>query len=135
LFCFLLIKNYWQQPIRFYQATEINIASTINKQTNPDDKVYLLGLPSSLYVLSNRLPSTPWFDNYGWYFEVAGVQEDTIKRWERDKPKFIYWQTSLRGNWFDIGVYQPESIVEWIKQNYTNIGNLQDNIFIWQQKI
>jgi hypothetical protein len=99
-------------------------AKKISEVSKKEDKIFLLGLPSSLYTLSDRLPAKPWIDNFGWYFEIPGVQEEMLARWKNNMPKSIFWQTPQEGNWYDLGVYQPKLVTEFITKNYNKDGEV-----------
>lgn len=121
-------------PARFYGPQEIMLAKQIEEQTLPEDKIYLLGVPSIVYVLSNRLPPKPWVDSYVWYMEISGLQEKVIQGFEKNKPKVILWKIPEPGNWYDLGTYQPKKIVEYIKNHYELKENIEEEIQIWQRK-
>lgn len=120
------------QDIRFYGEEEKKLASEINKRVNKNDRVWLLGPTSMEYVLAKHLPSKPWIDNFGWYLEIPGVQEQVIAGLEKDQVKFIFWQQPQAENWYDLGTYQPKKIVEFIKSSYQKIDRV-DNIEIWER--
>lgn len=117
-------------PARFYGSEELMLAKRIKDLTLPNERVYMLGVPSIGYVLSNRLPPKPWIDNYVWYLEIEGLQEKVIQGFERDTPKVIFWKTPQQGNWYDLGTYQPKKLTEYIKKYYEKIDQ-KDEIEIW----
>lgn len=121
------------EEIRFYGPTEIFWSHFLNQNLKPSERVYLLGLNSSLYVYSNRLPPKGWLDNFGWYLEIPGVQDKFIANLKLDPPKLILRKVPTSGNWFDLGVYQPQKIVEYIESNYIKIKQLGE-IEVWQRK-
>ncbi|MDO8638493.1 MAG: glycosyltransferase family 39 protein [Candidatus Daviesbacteria bacterium] len=122
-----------KEEIRFYNSEEIFWAQFLNQNLKPTEKVYLLGLNSSLYAHSDRLPPKGWLDNFGWYFEIPGVQDEFIDDLKADPPKLILHKIPANGNWFDLSVYQPQKVVEYIKLNYTKIKQVGE-IEIWQKK-
>lgn len=124
----------WQKETRFYEKGDVDLAGEIADLTDPSDKVFLLGIHSGIYAVSNRLPSKRWTDNFGWYLEIVGVQEEILERWEGSPPKYVIWRTPSQGNWFDLGVYQPQKIVDFIKSDYTFKGDLIEGIELWQRK-
>lgn len=121
-------------PTRFYGPGELALAKHIEQLSSTPDKIYLLGVPSIEYVLSNRLPPKPWVDNYVWYMEIEGIQDKVLAGFQKEKPKLILWKTPKSGNWYDLGVYQPQKIVEYIMINYEKTGNLNDGIELWTIK-
>ena len=90
-------------------------AEMIAKTTKPEEKIYLLGLHSGLYVLSGRLTPKPWTDNFAWYLEIPGIQEEILNRWDSNKPEAVFTNNIQAGNWYDLGTYRPQKIVDWIR--------------------
>lgn len=128
------IKKDWNKQTRFFENNNIVLASIIENKTQKDEKIYLLGLPANLYVLSNRLPPKPWLDNFGWYFEIPQIQENTLESWKHDPPVAIFWQNPQSGPWYEIGSYQPQKITNWIKKNYNREKEIQKGIWMWIKK-
>lgn len=123
----------WQKEARFYGPEDKQLALKIREATLLDDEVFLQGLHSGLYVLAGRIPGKPWVDNFGWYLEIPGVQEEILDNWEANPPEYIFWRKPLPGNWFDLGTYQPERIVSHTEEKYNRIGELSKDIEIWRQ--
>ncbi len=117
---------------RFYSQSDVNMGIEI-KKTVGNEKVYFLGPSSINYVLSNTVSSKPWIENYVWHFEIPKLQESVIAGWRDNPPTFIYWSRPKEGNWYDLATYQPEKIVEYIRQNYMKIDEYHD-IEIWRKK-
>lgn len=115
---------------RFYGTSEKKLAEEI-KKTVGKDTVYLLGPSSIGYVLSNTIPPKPWIENYVWHFEIPRLQEKVIDGWTIEPPKYIFWTKPEKGNWYDLGTYQPAKIVEYIRGNYIKADEL-DNTEIWK---
>lgn len=105
----------WGKEARFWGREEERLTEIIKKNTKTNDLVYLLGPQSGLYVFSGRLPPKPWMDNYVWYLEIPGIQEQMIKGWEGNKPKMVFTNNIQGGNWYDLGTYRPQKIVDWIR--------------------
>ncbi len=121
-------------PVRFYGPQELMLAKKIGELSSSVDRVYLLGVPSIGYVLSNRFPPKPWVDNYVWYMEIEGLQEKIIKGFTKEKPSVIFWKIPEPGNWYDLGTYQPKKIVEYMKSHYELKENIERGVQIWQRK-
>jgi len=115
LICIPVLKTDWKKETRFWGNEEERVAEVIRDKTKTSDLIYLLGPQSGLYVLSGRLPPKPWTDNFVWYLEIPGVQEEIIKRWETNKPNIVFTNNVQEGNWYDLGTYRPQKITEWIK--------------------
>ena len=115
LVCLSVLRSDWQKEARFWGKEEIKAAEIITNNTQPHDLVYLLGPQSGLYVFSGRLPPKPWTDNYVWYLEIPGIQEGIIKMWKENKPEIVFTNNIQAGNWYDLGTYRPQKIVDWIR--------------------
>lgn len=127
-----VLKSSWQKETRFWGTNDLSLAQTIQSEvTGP---VYLLGPHSALYVMSGKLPPKPWVDNFGWYFEIPGVQGETIHRWEQNPPSEIIWQDPQMGKWYEIGTYQPRKIVEWVMANYNKKREIEAGVWLWVKK-
>ena len=125
LICLPVLKSDWGKEARFWGKEEERIAEIIKDETKTGDLVYLLGPQSGLYVLSGRLPPKPWTDNFVWYLEIPGVQEEIIKRWEGNKPVVVFTNNIQQGNWYDLGTYRPQKIVDWIRNEKIEISILK----------
>lgn len=123
---FPVFKTDWRKESRFWGKEEIKTAQLISNSTKSDDLIYLLGPQSALYVFANRLPPKPWADNYSWFFEIPGVQEEIIKRWDTNKPKAVFTTNIQEGNWYDLGTYRPQKIVGWIEKEKIEIWKIED---------
>ena len=99
-----------------------------------EEKISLFALYSSAYAFADRLPPKPWADNFGWYFEVPGWQEYTIKRFEEDPPDKIFYKIPGAGNWFDLGVYRPEKLVDYMNKYYSLDAEPVMGIQLWKRK-
>src|SRR5260221_4156572 len=118
---------------RFWDEDKI-LSEKITRQTVMNKPIYLLGLNSDLYAISDKLPPKPWLDNFGWYLEIPGVQENVIKGFKDNPPEEIFWKTPVEGNWFDLGTYQPKEITNWIKSNYNRKQEVEREIWLWEKK-
>lgn len=129
-----VLASDWQKEVRFYGKADMELAGLISNKVRPEEKVYLLGLFSGLYAMSERFPPKRWTDNFGWYLEIPGVSEEILSRWEENPPKYIFWKTPSPGNWFDIGTYQPQKIVKWIQGNYNKKEEIKPGIWLWEKR-
>lgn len=134
LILFLNFRSLQFGEARFWSQGDMNLASKIQSQTPKDEPIYLLGLNSNLYVLADRLPNKPWLDNFGWYLEIPGVQEEVVKSLSSNAPSKIFWRTPDGGNWYDLGVYQPKKITDWIVANYNMKGEIERGIVEWSKR-
>lgn len=129
---FQYLKSNWNGQTRFLQKQDLVRLEVIKNLTLDSKNIYLLGLPSHYYAFLEKTPPKPWFDNYGWYFEVPNQQLEVLEKWSKNPPQKIIWQFPQSGNWYEIGVYQPATIAEWIKNNYTLLGNVDGEFDIWK---
>lgn len=125
-------KTNWNKPIRFSSGEEMELSDRIKESVPEDSTLYLLGPHSAHYVYANRLPAKPWVDNFGWYFEVPGVQEMVLAQWEISPPDYVLWTKPEDGGWYDLGTYQPQQITGWISKNYMKVSELQKDIWLWK---
>ena len=136
LLLFIVLKPVlardWQKEARFYGQDDIELAQTISEKVPRGELVYLLGPHSGLYTMAERLPPKLWVDNFGWYLEIAGIQEEVLNRWEQNPPDYVFWQEPSPGNWHDLGTYRPKKITKWIKDNYTKAEEVQSGLWIWK---
>lgn len=124
----------WQKETRFYGKSDLELAKIIEDKTKKESRVYLLGLHSGLYSMSDRIPPKRWADNFGWYLEIPGVSEEVMSRWKKNLPEFIFWRTPNGGNWSDLGTYQPKKIVSFLSENYTKKEEVKPGIWLWEKK-
>lgn len=127
-----VIRLEWGKETRFWSESDLKLSKKVREATRETPSVYLLGPPSSLYVFSQKLPPKRWGDNFGWYYVSSGVEEEIISRWEKDPARYIVRQDPAEGNWYDLGVYQPPLISDWIKENYTRVQELEPGIWLWK---
>ena len=119
---------------RFWDSQDLAFSQKIKFKAKNNESLYLLGPHSALYVFAEALPPKPWVDNFGWYWEVPGYQEKVISSWNQNMPASIVWQDPGQGNWFDLGVYQPKMVTDWIRLNYNKREEIQPGIWLWQKK-
>jgi len=116
---------------RFYGDQEINLASQI-KSIAGGQTVYLINLPSIIYLMANLQPPKPWVDNYVWYFESDQVQDKFISGLISNPPGYIFRKKPESGRWDNLGVYEPRQVLQYIKEYYHRDGLIGDNIEIWK---
>lgn len=132
LISFPVIKRDWGEETRFWNNEAIQLADNIKDKNYK--RIYLFGPHSLIYVLSKTLPTTPWFDNYGWYFEIPGVQQSVLDSWKNYSPETILIQTPNQGQWYLIGTYLPKKIMDWINFNYNKLQEVEPGLWLWEKK-
>lgn len=120
--------------IRFWQEDDKNLAKNINQTVDFGQKVFLLGLNSNLYTFSKRLPAKRWTDNFGWYLEIYGVQEEILKRWKEDPPDYIVEKLPSQGYWYELATYRPKMILDYIHENYQIKSWYNGQVLYWSKK-
>lgn len=125
-------KSVVGDKIRFYEKQDLQLSEKISR-TVDGQKVFLLGINSSEYVYAGKIPSKNWSDNFGWYLEIPGVQNWVIEGLKNESSKTVFWRVPSKGNWYDLGVYQPKEIVKYIMRNYHKTGNIEKDIEIWKR--
>ncbi|MFC1624890.1 hypothetical protein ACFL15_00780 [Patescibacteria group bacterium] len=128
------IKSDWGKETRFIGFEEKALSSIIKNNTSKEERVLFLGLNSNLYSLSERVPPKRWFDNFGWYLEIDRVQEEIIERWNDNLPRVIFWKKPLQGEWYELGVYQPKKITDYIIENYNMDVEVYPDVYLWRIK-
>lgn len=119
---------------RFYSPEDFRLANFIGSKAE-GQVVYLLGINSLQYVLTDTVPPKPWIDNYVWYMEIPNVQEKALEGLKQASPKIIFRTPPLLGNWFDLGVYQPQKIVDYIYMHYNKSTDMLDQgVEVWTRK-
>ncbi len=135
---FLLFSLTWAMPTvnlspRFYGLSDLALTSDLKKYLRPQDYTYLLGISSTQYVLTATLPPKPWIDNYVWYMEIEGMQEKLINGLKEKEIMYIFVLPPQKGQWFELGTYQPQQVTDYIKQNYHIVGSIRGGIQVWQK--
>lgn len=129
-----LPSNFLEKgTIRFFSEDDFKIAELIKSKSASEEKIYLLGLPSSQYIYTNKLTSKPWVDNYIWYMEIPEIQQKVIDGLIKEDIKYIFWKEPQKGQWFELDSYQPRTIVDYIRNNYSQVESFED-IKIWKKR-
>lgn len=126
-----VLTQDWQKEARFFGQEDKMLAQKIKDATLQGERVFLLGLHSNVYSIAGVLPPKRWTDNFGWYLESAGVQEEILLWWENNPPALVFWRTPSQGNWFDLGTYQPRKIAAWVEEHYTKDKEVKPGIWLW----
>lgn len=130
----LLSRTALGQGIRFYSLQDQKLGEKIASEVKEGEKVFLLGLNASQYVFTHRLPPKRWTDNFGWYLQIPGVQQWVIEGLKEDPPAKVIWRVPASGQWYNLGVYQPQEIVQYLRTNYQKTGKIEEGIEIWSPK-
>ena len=118
------IRSDWGKEIRFFEPQVLEIASYIKKNTDNNDKIFIINAWDHLYALSDTLPAVkPWIPHLAWYMELPGVQEEIVFDLARIQPRLI-----VQGEYTDTGLssYKPSLLDDFIRRYYKvedKIGN------------
>ena len=122
----VLVSKYylreWGRETRFFEPEIKQIVTYVKKNTEQNDKIYVLNAWDSVYALSNTLPAVrPWIPHLPWYMKLPDIQEDIVSSLDIVRPNLI-----MQGEYSEAGLgsYKPELIDEYIKDNY----EINDNI-------
>jgi len=139
-FFFLLVfvslpmaRRSWREEPRFWSSTELATAQTVKQKLNGSNSLFLLGPNSVYYVLTTTLPSKPWLDNFGWYWEIPGVAEKALASWNLNPPDYVLAEKPQTGDWFDLGTYRPTMVTNWLVENYNQKELITENLTLWQR--
>ncbi|QQG41121.1 MAG: glycosyltransferase family 39 protein [Candidatus Woesebacteria bacterium] len=124
----------WGKGDRFFESSDLKIVQNIDSNFNPDERIYLANIHSGIYVYADRLPTVPWYDNYGWYWEIPGQQEKVVNLWNNNPPAGIYWKDEQPGAWYLPGVYRPKIVYKWIQENYIKKEEIENGVWLWKRK-
>lgn len=122
------------QSPRFYTDKDLQFTGEILNYSENSKNIYLLGISSLQYVLAEKMPAKPWVDNYVWYLEIPGVQDKVVDGFIKNPPKIIFQRNPSLGNWYDLGVYQPKKVVDYINMNYEKKNIINEDIQVWELK-
>ena len=134
VFTIRYLKNNWTQDVRFFEKDIAGAALTLSKITNPDDAVYIQNGPDQILALSNRLPSKPWADEFPWYLEIPDLQEKVVNGIEKQDPKFIIFKPYEVGSKYELGVYRPEKIADYLDASYQNQVQISNTLWLKVRK-
>lgn len=126
-------QSSFGKSARFFSDQDIKLSNEI-KNYSKDERIYLLGVFSTVYPVANLIPPKPWVDNYVWYFEITGVQEKFLDGFSKDPPKFIFRKPPQRGSWDDLGTYEPKKVIKYMEDYFEKDGNLTNGVEIWKRK-
>lgn len=127
-------KNYWGKEVRFFES-EIYMVAKFMSITLPSDKpVYIQNGPDQLLPLSGRIPTKPWADEFPWYLEIKGIQDNIIKGIQNQDPQFIIFQPYTEGNVYRLGSYRPKKLVQYLDINYQNKFKITESLILKSKK-
>src|SRR3989338_5518695 len=127
-FRFLVIN--WGQEVRFFERDIFKAAKYIQEIIKPSDLTYIQNGPDQILPLAKRLPPKPWADEFPWYLELGSTQERIIASLEDQKPKFVIYKPYLSGKPFDLGVYRPSLLADYVDIRYRQEMKISDELLL-----
>lgn len=124
-----ILRN-WTAEVRFFEKDILQAAIFLQKITLQDDLVYIQNGPDQVLPLANRLPPKPWADEFPWYLELSDVQDKIVPALNSQNPKLIIYKPYEKKGKYEIGGYRPQKIGDYIDQNYQNLFQISDTLWL-----
>ncbi len=122
--------NSLASEVRFFEKEIFDSAVFISNYVPQEEKIYIQNGPDQLLVLSQRLPPKPWADEFSWYLEIGGMQDEIIQGIRMEQTKFIVFKPYKEGEKYDLGVYRPKKIADFINRDYKNVMQISQNLWL-----
>ena len=123
-------QSNWSQETRFFDADIYQASEFLKSATTKNQTVYIQNGPDQLYPLTDTLPPKPWADEFPWYLEIIGLQKEVIEGINKENPTFIVSKPAQEGEIYEIGVYRPKLIDNYIEENYKNFLQISDTLWL-----
>lgn len=115
LFSGYLLRDFGEGT-RFYEQDVQDIASYVKRNTNTNDKVFVMNWWDNVYALTGTLPAiNPWVPQLSWYQELSGVQEQEVFGIIDSKPKMILVNPYTEAG---LSAYIPQRVYNYVLDNY-----------------
>ena len=128
-----LTRN-WHQDVRFFEKDVMQAAAFLAKITSSSEPIYIQNGPDQILPLANRLPVKPWADEFPWYLETKDVQDKVLAGIITQNPKFIIFKPYDNGPIYELGVYRPKEITDYLDENYQNLIEISDTLWLRVRK-
>jgi len=122
--------NNWTAEVRFFEREIFDSAVFISNYVPKEEKVYIQNGPDQLLVLSQRLPPKPWADEFSWYLEIGGMQDEIIQGIRMEQTKFIVFKPYEDGGKYTLGSYRPKKIADLIDKDYENMMQISQTLWL-----
>lgn len=127
------IKNLWQ-PVRFFEPSVMTTAKILSSTITKDEPVMFYNTTANYFVTAKLLPMKPWVDNFPWYMELPGVQENIIMALKDGTVRqVVFTQPTNNGNW-ELGTYVPAKLDQYVKDTYVVREAIEENIILLKKK-
>ncbi len=128
-----IIRNPNNQA-RFFEDDIYRGAANLKSITSLSDVIYMQNNPGQILVLANRLPPKPWADEFPWYLELPGEQEKIIDAIILQNPKYVVFKPYDNGQVYDLGVYRPAKVADYLDSHYQNLTQISDTLWLKARK-
>lgn len=113
------------QYITSYGPIEEEIASLINKNSKPDDKIINYG-SEMMYVLSDRLPANKYVDPFPYLLQPF---EETTIVFERNPPLFVIYDYSLPNDQPGLDKWP---VIAFFENKYKIVKSFDKNLVLFE---
>lgn len=132
--CYMLITIWWQNifykghisdQVLFFGADIKQIASIIEKETDPGEKIFIFGTLPHLYQMTKTLPAGDVFVfQFPWFIRVT--ENRILEGIKRDRPNIIVSDRTVEIEGQKIVDFAPK-IDKYIHENYHEFDRVGEN--------
>ena len=130
----LSIHRNWNRESRFFDTAVYDEATQLKTSIPPAATAYFHNTPSQYMVASGILPVKPWADTFPWYMELPGMQDTIISSMEKETVEWVIVSEFLEGDRYDLGVYNPSIIDDYIHSHFDKYREVNERITIFRRK-
>lgn len=124
-----ILRN-WQKETRFFENEIYKAAKVIDLTTEKNERIYVQNGPDQVLPIAQRLPPKPWVDEFPWYLEKTNLQDSVIKGIKKENISMVLFKPYDMGETFGLGSYRPKKIVDFISENYKNLSQISDSLWL-----
>lgn len=123
--------NNWTNQVRFFEKDIFVVASLVSKITPQNERVYIQNGPDQILPLAQVMPVKPWVDEFPWYLEGTGIQDQVVLSLAIQKPAYIIFKPYDAGDDpYQTGVYRPQKIADYLDIHYQNLLQITDTLWL-----
>lgn len=123
-------KTTYGSEVRFLDKNILTAADYLKTLNIPNAEIYILNGPDQLLPLTGLLPIKPWADEFPWYLERGTLQSEILTSLKKANPKYIIYKPYESGGTYSLGAYKPKLISKYIEENYQNITQISDTLWL-----
>lgn len=128
----MLSRNF-NQPPRFFSRSTVVLGDYLDRILPNDTPIFFYNTPANLMISAQLLPSKPWVDNFPWYMELPGVQEQIVDSLEKNHVRYVVFTKFAKGSEYELGVFKPKLIDQYIYDHFKPNSIVTDQIQVWQR--